>query len=123
MGYQNIRKMKEAGVCPCHNFCCSTGEPIHGRTNKNHHLVTLRVLWFLKRSPSRNLFFPKSSNLQIFRFSDAYWGGCVDTRRSISDYCFIIRSLVVTWKSKNKQTSLFKKKKKNRTSKQFHVHL
>jgi len=65
-----------------------------------HHKVFLRVLRYLKRSPGRGLFFPQSADLQIFGFSDADWGGYVDTRRSISGYCFFIGSPLVSWKSK-----------------------
>ena len=45
-------------------------------------------------------FFSQSPDLQIFGFSDADWGGCGDTRRSIFGYCFFIGSSLVPWKSK-----------------------
>jgi len=60
-----------------------------------HHKDALRVLRYLKRSHGSGLFFPATSDLQHLGFSDAAWGGCVDTRRSISGYCFFIgKSLV-----------------------------
>ena len=68
--------------------------------NETHYKAVLRVIRYLKRSPGRGLFFPQSADLQIFGFSDADWGGCVDTRRSISGYCFFIGSSLVSWKSK-----------------------
>jgi len=69
-----------------------------------HHKAALRVLTYLKRSHDWGLFFPQSSNLQLLGFSDANWGGCVDTRRSISGYCFFIGKSLVSWKSKNQLT-------------------
>jgi hypothetical protein len=69
-----------------------------------HYHAALRVLRYLKRSPGRGLFFPHSSDLQLLGFSDADWGGCIDTRKSISGYCFFIGKSLVFWKSKKQNT-------------------
>lgn len=69
-----------------------------------HHYSALRVLRYLKRSPGRGLFFPQSSDLQLFGFSDADWEGCIDTRKSIYGYCFFIGKSLVSWKSKKQNT-------------------
>jgi len=72
---------------------------------ETHYKAALKVLRYLKRSPACGLFFPQSTDLQIFSFGDADWGGCVDTKRSISGYCFFIGSSLVSWKSKKKTYS------------------
>ncbi|KAM6550921.1 hypothetical protein CsatB_000729 [Cannabis sativa] len=60
-----------------------------------------RILQFLKSTPGQGLFFPSDTtatisayaetslspqNVQVSFFSDADWGACQDTRRSISGY-------------------------------------
>jgi len=69
-----------------------------------HYQAALRVLRYLKRSLGRGLFFPQSSDLQLFVFRDADWGGCIDTRKSITGYCFYIGKSLVSWKSKKQNT-------------------
>jgi len=71
---------------------------------KSNVLELQRVLRYLKRSPSRSLFFPTTSDLQLLGFSDADWVGCVDAHRSISGYCFFIGKSWVSWKSKKQPT-------------------
>nr|KYP66984.1 Retrovirus-related Pol polyprotein from transposon TNT 1-94 [Cajanus cajan] len=69
-----------------------------------HHRKVMHVLRYLKQSPGRGLFFPRNSDIQILGFSDVDWGSCVDTRRSISGYCFFLGHSLVAWKSKKQPT-------------------
>ena len=70
-----------------------------------HYKAALRVLRYLKCSPRRGLFCPHySSELQFLGFRDEDWGGCVDTRCSISGYCLFIGKSLVSWKSKKQPT-------------------
>ena len=64
-----------------------------------HYRAAIRVLRYLKRSLARGIYLSSSSDLQILGFSDVDWGGCIETRRSISGYCFFIGASLVSWKS------------------------
>jgi len=71
---------------------------------KAHHNAAIKVLCYLKSCPKKGLVFPKNCNTQIRGFSDAGWATCVDSRRSISDYCFFIGNFLVSWKTKKHNT-------------------
>jgi hypothetical protein len=69
-----------------------------------HHRAALRIVRYLKKSPGLGLFYPRRPYLQIQGYSDADWGKCPDTRRSISGYCFVLGSSLISWRSKKQHT-------------------
>ncbi|XP_072080796.1 secreted RxLR effector protein 161-like [Arachis hypogaea] len=69
-----------------------------------HYTATLCVLKYLKQSPATGLFFATSSNVSPTGFSDADWAVCLDTRRSVTGYCFYLGSSLISWKSKKQPT-------------------
>lgn len=58
------------------------------KPTKAHHHAAIKVLRYLKSCPGKGLLFPRNCNTQIRGFSDADWATCVDSRRSITGYCF-----------------------------------
>jgi hypothetical protein len=69
-----------------------------------HFKAAHKVLRYLKGNPGTGLFFPRNTSLQLTGFSDADWGGCPDSRRSITGYCFFIGQSLICWKSKKQLT-------------------
>jgi hypothetical protein len=55
-----------------------------------HFNAACRVLRYLKNNLGQGIFFSRASELQLMGYSDADWAGCMDTRKSISGYCFFI---------------------------------
>jgi hypothetical protein len=74
------------------------------KPTQTHYNAALRVLRYLKGSPGRGLFFPRSSGLHIQVYTDADWAGCKDTRRSISGQCFFLGQSLISWKTKKQPT-------------------
>ena len=69
-----------------------------------HHQAALRILKYVKMSPSLGLFFPTVSDHKLTAFADADWGSCLDTRRSTTGYCFFYGQALLSWKSKKQHT-------------------
>ena len=74
------------------------------KPTKAHHAAALHVLRYLKGCPGKGLFFPRSCNTQLTSFSDADWATCVDSRCSVTGYCFFIGNYLVSWKTKKQPT-------------------
>jgi len=70
-----------------------------------HYTHLLHVLWYLRATTSRRLFFPRSSPLHLQAYSDATWASDHSDRRSLSAYCVFLGSSLIAWKTK-KQTAV-----------------
>lgn len=61
--------------------------------------VVYKILWYLKGSPDKGLFFKKiETNIKVFTNTD--WANSVEDRRSTTGYCTFIFENLVTWQSK-----------------------
>ena len=69
-----------------------------------HYNAASRVVRYLKGSPGRGLFFPRKLEIQLLGFSNANWAGCLDSRRFISGYCFILGASLISWRAKKQHT-------------------
>lgn len=65
-----------------------------------HYTLLLQLLHYLHGTISFGLFYPKQNNLTLYGFSDADWGSCLHTRKSISGFCIFLGHSLIFWKSK-----------------------
>lgn len=65
------------------------------------YLAAVRhIIHYLRGSPTRGLFFPTDSSLQLVTYSDADWTGCPDTRRSTTGWCMFLGDALISWRCK-----------------------
>jgi len=72
--------------------------------NTHHHKAINQILRYIKGSPTRGIFFPSKSNMQLQAFSDSDWASCNLTRRSTTGYCIYIGASLISWKTKKQST-------------------
>lgn len=69
-----------------------------------HFQFLKRVLRYIKGTLDHGLCISPSKSQQLIAYSDAYWGGCPDSRRSTLGYCVFIGDNIVSWSSKRQPT-------------------
>jgi hypothetical protein len=58
---------------------------------------------YLQGTKGYNLTFKYTNCLEVFRYTDSDFAGCVDSRKSISGYIFLLVGGAISWRS-SKQT-------------------
>ncbi|KAK6120356.1 hypothetical protein DH2020_045902 [Rehmannia glutinosa] len=72
--------------------------------DSSHWDAALHVVRYLKGCPSTGLFYPSQSHTQLMAYSDADWGTCPDTRKSLTGYCVFLGGALISWKTKKQNT-------------------
>jgi hypothetical protein len=82
-------------TCPDITFATQQlSQFLHSPTVTHYHAACI-VIRYLKNNPGQGIFFDRQSELQVLGYSDVDWAGCLDTRRSVSSYCFFLgKSLI-----------------------------
>ena len=76
------------------------GSPTH-----QHWEAAIHLLRYLIGCPSKGLFFPTKSFYQLTAYSDVDWFAFSDSRKSLTGYCVLLSSSLISSKTK-KQTAI-----------------
>ena len=71
---------------------------------QSHMNVALRVVKYIKNAPGLGLLMPSDSSGKFVAYCDSDWGGCLQTRRSVTGYLVKFGNAIVSWKSKKQET-------------------
>lgn len=69
-----------------------------------HFQLLKRILRYIKGTISQGLVISPSPSIKLTAYSDADWGGCLDSRRSTSGYCVYMGPNINSWSSKRQPT-------------------
>lgn len=69
-----------------------------------HFDAALRVVRYLKGTPSQGILLRADSSLQINAFCDSDWQACPLSRRSLSSYIVLLGNSPISWKTKKQNT-------------------
>ncbi|KAE8667942.1 hypothetical protein F3Y22_tig00112352pilonHSYRG00005 [Hibiscus syriacus] len=65
-----------------------------------HFKAAKRILRYLKGTIDFGLFYSVSNDYKLVGYSDSYWGGDIDNRRSTTGFVFFMGDIAFTWMSK-----------------------
>ena len=68
-----------------------------------HLQAAYRIIKYLKKTPGQGLFLSADSSLQLKAYCDVDQAACIDTRRTILDFCVFLGDSLICWKCKKQQ--------------------
>ncbi|XP_048494768.1 uncharacterized mitochondrial protein AtMg00810-like [Beta vulgaris subsp. vulgaris] len=70
---------------------------------KPHFQAALHVVKYLKGTLNLGLFYPSETEHHLYGYSDADWGSCMHSGRSLTGYCVFLGSSLISWKTKKQK--------------------
>ena len=96
-----VGSLMYAQVCTRPDIAYAVG--VLGRYQSNpgmdHWKAAKKVMGYLQGTKDYMLMYRQTDNLDLVSYSDADFVGCVDSRKSISGYIFIMVGGAVSWRS------------------------
>ncbi|KAK9044453.1 hypothetical protein V6N11_058353 [Hibiscus sabdariffa] len=80
-------------------------EVFQANPKESHLKAVKRIFRYLQDTPSLGLWYPRDSTFDLHAYSDVDYGGCKIDRKSTSDTCQFLGSMLISWFSK-KQNSV-----------------
>ncbi|KAH9765063.1 Amine oxidase [Citrus sinensis] len=100
-----VGSLMYAHVCTRHDIAFAVS--ILGRYQSNpgldHWKAAKKVMRYLQGTKDYMLMFRRTDNLEVIGYSDSDFASCVDSRKSTSEYIFMLASGAISWRS-TKQT-------------------
>lgn len=96
-----VRSLMYAKVCTRSNIAFIVGmlERYSSNPGMDHWKATKKVMRYLKRAKGYMLTYMRSDQLEITGYSDSYFAGCQDSKRSTSGYIYMLASGAVSSRS------------------------
>lgn len=91
-------------TCPYVSYAIHHLSQFVSAPREPHMQATIHVLRYLKGSICKGLFYPVQPQLKLTGFSDADWGSCLMSCRSLTGYCLFLGHSLVSWKTKKQAT-------------------
>lgn len=63
-----------------------------------------RVLIYIKQAPGQGLLISAQGSLHLTAFSDSDWADCPESGQSLTGFCIMLGSSLVSWRSKKQHT-------------------
>lgn len=70
----------------------------------DHLGAVYKVLRYIKQSTGQGFLISSKGPLTLSAYSDSDWGGCQNTRQSLTGFCIVLGSSLISWKSKKQHT-------------------
>ncbi|XP_059281117.1 secreted RxLR effector protein 161-like [Lycium ferocissimum] len=71
---------------------------------QSHWEAALRVVKYIKEAPGLGLLMPSGTTNELVAYCDSDWGGCLESRRSVTGYLVKLGEALISWKSKKQET-------------------
>ncbi|XP_019253981.1 PREDICTED: uncharacterized protein LOC109232684 [Nicotiana attenuata] len=85
-------------------FAVQTLSQYMHKPKQSHWEAALRVVKYVKTSPGLGLLMPSEGTDKLRAYCDSDWGGCLQTRKSITGYLVKFGNALISWKSKKQDT-------------------